>query len=280
MNVISMTAIIVICTGSMLVAFKLISFSVFHYSMLSKYGTSTVFLYGISTKAIIGSLYEPWIRYKYNYRRSIRHAYLLRALILTMLGPGVISLINTGFSKSYSTDEAETIELHNFIRIFRQQLSTKHTVGLLKCTVPAILFIPVVCLWVFDGIAALLAEITGTYNCRFYLDWFSAQTQKEFWRRWNRLTGELLIAFVFKPCLKAKLSKTLSVVITFVVSAVLHQFIFIIAFGPKSYVYSWGILIQPAIIHYTEGLKRLPESTRHLILQSVHLIAVAILLYY
>mmetsp|Transcript_17963 Transcript_17963/g.26917 ORF Transcript_17963/g.26917 Transcript_17963/m.26917 type:complete len:450 (+) Transcript_17963:179-1528(+) len=130
-------------------------------------------------------------------------------------------------------------------------------VHLFQICVPANLcwFLAFYC--VFQNNFAILAELTQYPERRFYSDWWNATTVDQFWRRWNVPVHDFAVAHVFNPCIKTlKLSSKASGAVVFVLSALLHELTFAVAFKCYNcYFITLGMIIQIPLMHFSRGLE-------------------------
>ncbi|GAB5367823.1 hypothetical protein AAMO2058_001264700 [Amorphochlora amoebiformis] len=130
-------------------------------------------------------------------------------------------------------------------------------IHMLEICVPANLcwFLAFYC--VFKANFAILAELTQYPARRFYGDWWNATTVEQFWRRWNVPVHDFAVDHVYYPCLQTlKLSPESAGAVVFVLSAILHEMTFAVAFKcPNCYFITVGMIIQVPLIHYSRFLQ-------------------------
>jgi len=131
------------------------------------------------------------------------------------------------------------------------------TINSLQLCVPANLcwFLAFYC--VFKANFAILAEVTHYPIKRFYEDWWNATTVEDFWRRWNVPVHDFAVHHVFHPCMRSlKLSARAAGAVVFVLSALLHELTFAVAFRcPNCYFITMGMLLQVPLIHYSRHFR-------------------------
>ncbi|RVX05457.1 Diacylglycerol O-acyltransferase 1 [Vitis vinifera] len=69
----------------------------------------------------------------------------------------------------------------------------------------------------------ILAELLRFGDREFYKDWWNAKTVEEYWRMWNMPVHKWMVRHLYFPCLRNGISKGVSVVIAFAISAIFHE---------------------------------------------------------
>ncbi|KAJ1942749.1 hypothetical protein FBU59_003109 [Linderina macrospora] len=108
------------------------------------------------------------------------------------------------------------------------------------------------------------AELLGFADRAFYLDWWNSVDLAAYWREWNLPIHYFCKRHIMMPLVSAPLSLSphLGVLLTFVVSAVMHELLFgIPTHSLKGYSF-FGMLFQIPLIQLTQWLVRWrgPES--------------------
>lgn len=80
---------------------------------------------------------------------------------------------------------------------------------------------------VFHSLLNLCAEMTRFADRRFYSDWWNAGGLSEYWRKWNYPIHNWLMRHCYYPLVRRKFSSDVARVLTFLVSAVFHEYIMI-----------------------------------------------------
>ncbi|KAJ1955934.1 hypothetical protein EC988_001607 [Linderina pennispora] len=109
-----------------------------------------------------------------------------------------------------------------------------------------------------------LAELLGFADRAFYLDWWNSVDLAAYWREWNLPIHYFCKRHIMMPLVSAPLSLSphLGVLLTFVVSAVMHELLFgIPTHSLKGYSF-FGMMFQIPLIQLTQWLVRWrgPES--------------------
>lgn len=113
-------------------------------------------------------------------------------------------------------------------------------------------------LWfiIFECICNGFAELTYLADRDFYGDWWNSTTFDEFARKWNKPVHEFLLRHVYLESLETyKLSKRSATLFTFLISAALHECVFVIVFRTVKMYFFILQMLQVIIIMYGRGLK-------------------------
>ncbi|KII73997.1 Diacylglycerol O-acyltransferase 1 [Thelohanellus kitauei] len=71
----------------------------------------------------------------------------------------------------------------------------------------------------------ILAELLQFGDRCFYLDWWNATSVNQFWRSWNIPVHRWSKSHVFSPLLRMGYSNRTGIIVVFVLSGILHEFI-------------------------------------------------------
>eukprot|EP01133_Synstelium_polycarpum_P007048 gene7048-8196_t len=115
------------------------------------------------------------------------------------------------------------------------------------------LSLPAMSLWmlgfygVFHCLLNIFAELTRYADREFYQDWWNATTFDMWWRRWNRPVHKWMLRHVYTDSMHTiKLNKFGAFLSTFLLSALLHEIVMIIAFRFVSALLIWMKLTHRA----------------------------------
>lgn len=109
---------------------------------------------------------------------------------------------------------------------------------------------------IFECICNGFAELTYLADRDFYGDWWNSTTFDEFARKWNKPVHEFLLRHVYLESLETyKLSKRSATLFTFLISAALHECVFVIVFRTVKMYFFILQMLQVIIIMYGRGLK-------------------------
>jgi len=93
--------------------------------------------------------------------------------------------------------------------------------------------IPAAYLWLlffysfFHSYLNFFAELTQFGDRRFYEDWWNAKNLQEYWRKWNHPIHNFLIRHIYYTFRRRKISKSLCLLLTFLISAAAHEYLII-----------------------------------------------------
>lgn len=88
----------------------------------------------------------------------------------------------------------------------------------------------------FHAFMNIMGEISYFADRRFYSDWWNAGNLSEYWRKWNFPIHNFLIRHVYYPLRRRKVNKPLSLLTTFMVSAIAHEYIIIGIFRVVNFI--------------------------------------------
>lgn len=97
---------------------------------------------------------------------------------------------------------------------------------LIRLYAPVILFCMILFYLIFECVLPGYAELATFGDRQFYDDWWNATDLEEFNRKWNKLVHMFLYKHVYLECrLRIKMSSNMSRIMTFVFSAVFHEYV-------------------------------------------------------
>ena len=82
----------------------------------------------------------------------------------------------------------------------------------------------------------LMAELTYFSDRTFYGDWWNAGDLGEYWRKWNNPIHHFLIRHVYYPLRRRKVSGSTSLFVTFLVSAIFHEYLVVGIFSVVNFI--------------------------------------------
>eukprot|EP00187_Rhodella_violacea_P016031 CAMPEP_0184724108 /NCGR_PEP_ID=MMETSP0314-20130426/26919_1 /TAXON_ID=38298 /ORGANISM="Rhodella maculata, Strain CCMP 736" /LENGTH=563 /DNA_ID=CAMNT_0027189031 /DNA_START=39 /DNA_END=1727 /DNA_ORIENTATION=- len=123
------------------------------------------------------------------------------------------------------------------------------TFHLIKIAIPSVLVWHLFFFAFFHFFLSAIAEIWRFGDRRFYTDWWNATTLDMFWRRWNLPVHEWCVRHVVTDSiLHLHLSKSSAAIATFGLSALLHEFVFMVGFRViRPYMFIAMVLQIPLI---------------------------------
>jgi diacylglycerol O-acyltransferase-1 len=101
----------------------------------------------------------------------------------------------------------------------------------------------------------LFAEITHFADRRFYSDWWNAGNLSEYWRKWNFPIHSFLIRHIYYPLRRRKVSKPVALLITFLISAVFHEYVIIGVFRVFNFIAFTIMIINVPLMILQNKLK-------------------------
>eukprot|EP00181_Compsopogon_caeruleus_P001687 CAMPEP_0184688996 /NCGR_PEP_ID=MMETSP0312-20130426/30404_1 /TAXON_ID=31354 /ORGANISM="Compsopogon coeruleus, Strain SAG 36.94" /LENGTH=391 /DNA_ID=CAMNT_0027146281 /DNA_START=571 /DNA_END=1747 /DNA_ORIENTATION=- len=101
------------------------------------------------------------------------------------------------------------------------------------------------------------AELAQFADRQFYLEWWNSTTIEDFWSTWNLLVHEWCLRHVFVESQSyLRVSKRNAGLATFLISAILHEYIFFIGFrSPRPAIFT-AMMIQVPLMSMSQQLKR------------------------
>jgi len=136
---------------------------------------------------------------------------------------------------------------------------------LLRMAIPSIIIWLLGFYALFHCLLNCIAELLHFADRQFYLDWWNAISLDIFWRKWNLLVHEWLLRHVYLESIQsAKASKKTAVMLTFLASAIMHEFVFAVAFHALKPWFFLGMFFQVPLIIVSQKLVRMlpPQSAR------------------
>jgi sterol O-acyltransferase len=109
---------------------------------------------------------------------------------------------------------------------------------------------------VFEGITNVFAEITKLNHREFYEDWWNSTTYEEFNRKWNKPVHIFLYRHVYlELILRWRIKKNKAQTITFLFSAMLHEFLLAMIFRTIRPIFLAFIIGQVPLIYLTKFMR-------------------------
>jgi diacylglycerol O-acyltransferase-1 len=78
---------------------------------------------------------------------------------------------------------------------------------------------------VFHCFTNFFAEVTRFADRRFYDDWWNAGDLAEYWRKWNHPIHHWLVRHIYFPLVRRKFSPDIAKLLTFLFSAIAHEYV-------------------------------------------------------
>lgn len=108
---------------------------------------------------------------------------------------------------------------------------------------------------VFHAWANLWAEITRFADRRFYSDWWNAGGLAEYWRKWNYPIHNWLVRHCYYPMVRRGINSDLARFLTFMVSAIAHEYIFVGVFRIFNLVAFTFMIVNVPLMQLQKVLK-------------------------
>lgn len=109
---------------------------------------------------------------------------------------------------------------------------------------------------IFENICNGLAEVTYFADREFYSDWWNSTTFDEFARKWNKPVHEFLLRHVYLDTRDSyNISKLNATLLTFFLSSILHECVFVIIFRSVKMYFFVMQMLQVVLIIYGRGLR-------------------------
>lgn len=119
----------------------------------------------------------------------------------------------------------------------------------LKMSVPASYLWLLVFYMFFHSWMNLWAELSYFGDRRFYADWWNADNLGEYWRKWNHPIHNFLLRHVYYPMRRKRFSAQFTMLVTFTVSAIFHEFIVVGIFSVVNFIAFFIMMVNvPAML--------------------------------
>ncbi|KRX06313.1 hypothetical protein PPERSA_06284 [Pseudocohnilembus persalinus] len=187
-------------------------------------------------------MWMPVLVYEHSYPRNekIRYRFLIWKLVQTFIGIFIAYQIVSDHIMPHVAkgDSISIIEL------------------LIRLILPALVLTLTIFYVIWEGICNVFAEVTRFADRRFYDDWWNSTTYEEFNRKWNRAVYNFLFRHVYLESIyKFKLSKKSAQMLTFLVSAILHEWILVLIFKIARPIMTVFMLQQIPLIYITKHMQ-------------------------
>ncbi|CRG94236.1 diacylglycerol O-acyltransferase, putative [Plasmodium gallinaceum] len=125
---------------------------------------------------------------------------------------------------------------------------------MLKVSIPTLYIWLIGFLIVFHHWCNILAEITRFGDRLFYKDWWNASSFAEYWRKWNLPIHYFVSRHINKPLINYGINRKCSMVVVFLLSALLHEYLISIPLklGFSGYIF-FAFICQIPLIHLTNN---------------------------
>lgn len=112
----------------------------------------------------------------------------------------------------------------------------------------------------FHCVLNVVAEVTRFADRQFYREWWNATTLHQFWRMWNLLVHEWCLRHLYVVQVERRgMSTRMATLVTFVMSAVVHEYVCVVGFRMfRPYMFV-GMVAQIPLMQYSvrwEGMRQ------------------------
>jgi len=108
---------------------------------------------------------------------------------------------------------------------------------------------------IFHCFTNFFAELTRFADRRFYSDWWNAGDLAEYWRKWNHPIHHWLIRHIYFPLIRRKFSPDSAKLLTFLFSAVAHEYVAVGTFRVFNCVSFMVMMVNIPLISLQKALK-------------------------
>ncbi|TXG61594.1 hypothetical protein EZV62_012957 [Acer yangbiense] len=176
--------------------------------------------YDVSFKSLVYFMVAPTLCYQTSYPRTacVRKGWVVRQFVKLIIFTGVMGFIIEQYINPIVRNSQHPLKGNLLYAIER----------VLKLSVPN-LYVWLCMFYCFFHLwLNILAELLCFGDREFYKDWWNAKTIEEYWRMWNMPVHKWMVRHVYFPCLRHGVPKGGAIVIAFLVSAVFHEFEFLL----------------------------------------------------
>jgi len=129
-------------------------------------------------------------------------------------------------------------------------------IDILKLVIPSFICWLLLFYSIFHVSLNFIGEIFRFADRGFYTDWWNSTTLAQFWRKWNFPVHEWCLRHLYVESIHYfKVSKKLAIFITFLVSAVLHEFLMLISFKMLRPWFLLAMIGQVPLIYVSSKFK-------------------------
>ncbi|KAJ9688095.1 hypothetical protein PVL29_014041 [Vitis rotundifolia] len=171
--------------------------------------------YDVNFKSLAYFMVAPTLCYQPSYPRTtcIRKGWVFRQFVKLAIFTGVMGFIIEQYINPIVQNSQHPLKGNFFYALER----------VLKLSVPN-LYVWLCMFYCFFHLwLNILAELLRFGDREFYKDWWNAKTVEEYWRMWNMPVHKWMVRHLYFPCLRNGISKGVSVVIAFIISAIFHE---------------------------------------------------------
>lgn len=216
----------------LIVSLKIYSFGSIMYEARDAYITKEYLNYPAEIKEVIAKypnftnithfcyfLFYPTLCFQFHYPRSerIRKTWLFKRTCEWIIANSLMLILIQQYLTPLVKNTIKVLEEENlnYVSLLERQLK---------------LSLPFLYLWliffyaVFQCQLNVLSEITRFADREFYREWWNSRTLGEYWKTWNIPVHSWMLRHVYFPMVNKKYGKTFSLFVTFLLSAVAHEY--------------------------------------------------------
>jgi len=132
---------------------------------------------------------------------------------------------------------------------------------ILKLSIPNVYAWLVMFYAIFHSFLNLVAEIIRFGDRKFYTDWWNAKSLGEYWRTWNLPVHNWFMRHMYTPLRRRGVDRTVAMLIVFLFSAFLHEYIIAFASGIYNFMAFFAMIGNvPIILFQGKFRKYLKDS--------------------
>uniref|UniRef100_A0A8C9IJW9 diacylglycerol O-acyltransferase n=1 Tax=Piliocolobus tephrosceles TaxID=591936 RepID=A0A8C9IJW9_9PRIM len=190
----------------------------------------------------------PTMCFQFTYPRTekIRWLQVIKHIINIIC---LLLLIKTT-SEKYIYEKLQNIFIIEEFKSFQGNIKIVYVVDrLLQVCVPTLHLWFVGFLIIFHYWCNVLAELTKFGDRLFYKDWWNSISFADYWRKWNLPVHFFINRHINKPLICYGLNRKCSLIIIFIISAILHEYLISVPFKISSsgYIFCFFVIQIPLI---------------------------------
>lgn len=216
----------------LIVSLKLYSFGSVMYEAREAYTTKEYLNYPAEIKEVIAKypnftnithfiyfLFYPTLCFQFQYPRTerIRKTWLFKRFFEFIISSSLMLILIQQYITPLLKNTIKVLEEENINYVI---LLERH----LKLCLPNLYLWLILFYSSFQCQFNILSEITRFADREFYKEWWNSRTLGEYWRTWNLPVHNWLLRHVYFPMVNKKYGKTFSMLVTFLLSAVAHEY--------------------------------------------------------
>mmetsp|Transcript_69190 Transcript_69190/g.144514 ORF Transcript_69190/g.144514 Transcript_69190/m.144514 type:complete len:619 (-) Transcript_69190:873-2729(-) len=218
-------------------------------SVISEVGTDWIYPRNLTIKYTCLFLAFPTLVYQTSYPRTER---IRKKWLAKRIGELLVCLL----LMSIITEQFVVPTLKHSQLPFLSADILGITVAVMKLAVPNVYLWLFMFYGVFHLWLNILAEVTFFGDRLFYKEWWNATKLEDYWRLWNLPVHHWLVKHIFLPVVNSGHSKDKAVFVTFLVSAVFHEFLVSVPCHTLRLWAFFGMMAQLPLVGLTAAIDR------------------------